>query len=45
MPLLDVLTLPVRLTTAAVETTLALGPLGDQANRLPGGRRRQALEV
>ena len=83
MALLDLVTLPVRLTAAATNTTLALGqlvalgqtlermqprvtellalipalhesvdalnravePLSDLANRIPGGRRRTALEA
>lgn len=39
MALLDVLTLPVRVGVAATRVTLPLGPRGDLASRLPGGRR------
>ena len=61
MALLDLVTLPVRLTVAATSTTLlaivparhesvdtlnrAVEPLSDLAHRIPGGRRRPALEA
>jgi len=56
MALLDLVTLPVRLAVAALALIPALHesvdtlnravePLSDLANRIPGGRRRPALEA
>lgn len=47
MTLKDLVTLPLRVGVAATEVTLALDQLvsPDRPVRLPGGRRRTALEA